>query len=112
VRRPKYHKVTRPSPKVEKFLGSLEAQVMDYFWQSESGTMRDLVEHLERTHPAAYTTAQTVVTRLVAKGLLPCTADGKPHHFRAARSRDAFLGSMSGRIVDDLLADVGDLTLA
>lgn len=30
--RPVYHKVLRPSPKVDKYLGKLEAQIMEYFW--------------------------------------------------------------------------------
>lgn len=54
--KPRYHKITRPSPKVDKFLGSLEARVMDYFWRTRSGTVRDLVEHLECTHQVAYNT--------------------------------------------------------
>jgi predicted transcriptional regulator len=112
VRKPGYHKITRPSPKVDKFLGALEAQVMDYLWREGSGTVRDLVEHLARTHPVAYNTMLTVMTRLNDKGLLTRELEDRTYRYRAARSREEFLGEMSGRIVDDLLADFGEVAIA
>src|SRR5712691_3657779 len=110
--RPRYHKITRPSPKVDKFLGSLEAEIMEYFWRGGSATVRDVVEHLERTRPVAYTTVMTVMTRLAEKGLLARDLVGNTYHYRTALSREEFLGDVSGRIVDDLLADFGEVAIA
>ncbi len=110
--RPRYHKITRPSPKVDKFLGALEAAIMEYLWRVEGGTVRDVVEHLERRRPVAYTTVMTVMTRLVEKGLLGRDRVGKTYQYRVVRSREDFLGEVSGQIVDDLLADFGDVAIA
>ncbi len=110
--RPRYHKLSRPSPKVERYLGSLESQVMAYFWRTNSGTVRDVVAHLERTHPVAYNTVLTVMTRLTDKGLLTRELEDRTYRYRAARSREEFLGEISGQIVDDLLADFGDVAIA
>ena len=111
VPKPRYHKITRPSPKVDKFLGPLEAQVMAYFWNTESGTVRDVVEHLVRIHPVAYNTVLTVMTRLAEKGLLARAPHGKTYSYHAARSRVEFLGEMSGQIVDELLTDFGEVAI-
>jgi predicted transcriptional regulator len=112
VPRPRYHKLSRPSPKVERYLGSLESQVMAYFWRTSSGTVRDVVAHLERTHPVAYNTVLTVMTRLTDKGLLTRELEDRTYRYHAARSREEFLGEISGQIVDDLLADFGDVAIA
>jgi predicted transcriptional regulator len=112
VPRPRYHKLNHPSPKVERYLGSLESQVMDFFWRSESGTVRDVVEHLERNRPVVYNTVLTVMSRLTNKGLLSRDLRGRTYLYHAARSREEFLGEMSGQIVDDLLKDFGDVAIA
>jgi len=112
VPRPRYHKLNHPSPKVERYLGSLESQVMDFFWRTESGTVRDVVEHLERNRPVVYNTVLTVMSRLTNKGLLSRDLRGRTYLYHAARSREEFLGEMSGQIVDDLLKDFGDVAIA
>jgi len=112
VSRPGYHKITRPSPKVEKFLGALETQVMEYLWRTGAATVREVVEHLARTHPVAYNTVLTVMTRLTEKGLLTREREERGYRYQPARSREEFLGEMSGRIVDDLLADFGEVAIA
>jgi len=112
VPRPRYHKITRPSPKVSKFLGSLEAEIMEYFWRGGGGTVREVVAHLVQTRPVAYNTVLTVMTRLAEKGLLARDPEGKTYRYRADRSRADFLGEVSGQIVDDLLADFGEVAIA
>lgn len=112
VPKPRYHKITRPSPKVEKFLGALEARVMEYVWRTGTATVRDVVAYLAPSHPIAYNTVQTVMTRLVGKGLLTREREDRTYRYRAARSRAEFLGEMSGQIVDELLADFGDVAIA
>lgn len=110
--RPRYHKITRPSPKVDKFLGSLETEIMEFFWRGGSGTVRDVVAYVERSRSIAYTTVMTVMTRLAEKGLLARALEGNSYRYRAARSREEFLGDVSGQILDDLLADFGEVAIA
>lgn len=115
AKRPAYHKILRPAPKVEKYLGELEAAVMAICWRDGERTVHDVVTELARTRPdrpVAYTTAMTVMTRLAEKGLLHRTAQGRRYAYRAALSREAYLGQLSARIVDDLVADFGDVALA
>jgi predicted transcriptional regulator len=112
VSKPLYHKITRPAPKVDKYLGELEAAIMTFLWARGAATVREVVEALAARRPIAYTTVMTVMQRLVAKGLLARSAAGRRHVYRPAVSRAAFLGAVSGRIVQELVADFGDVALA
>jgi len=105
-----YHKIIRPSPKVEKFLGELEAEVMEILWAEREFTVREVRERLRR--PLAYTTVMTVMGRLVEKGLLRRVRDGGSYRYRAATSRDEFLRATSQRIIDELMADLGEVAIA
>ena len=85
-------------------LSKLELQVMDMFWCHGAQTVRELQERFpEKTRPA-YTTVQTVVTRLEAKGAVARAAkQGNAHIFEPTVSRNA----AQGRLVDDFLALFG-----
>lgn len=109
--RPVYHKLLRPSPKVDKYLGKLEAEVMEHLWTVGNGSVREVVEALRRRRAFAYTTVMTVMTRLTAKGLLRREPGGRPHTYRPAVSRDEFLSGLSRRVIDDLLQDFGEVAV-
>ena len=111
-RRPAYHLLTRPSPRVEKFLGRLEAEIMEILWQRGRGTVRDVADTLAARRPIAYTTVMTVMSRLVDKGLLARQGDRRQFVYTPALDRDEFLRRLSARIVDDLVADFGDMAIA
>jgi predicted transcriptional regulator len=86
-------------------LGKLELKVMDLFWKNGAQTVREIQEQLfpEKSRPA-YTTVQTVVNRLEAKGALTRTRKlGNAHVFEATVSRNA----VQRRLVDDFLALFG-----
>jgi predicted transcriptional regulator len=51
-------------------LEGVEAQVMEYVWQQEQATVRDVMTALNTHKPRAYTTYMTVLVRLHKKGLL------------------------------------------
>src|SRR5439155_924565 len=70
VRGPDLRRLRRNAKAEEKFLGPLEAEVMDRLWKRRSATVRDIVEDLGRSRQLAYTTVMTIMTRLHAKGLL------------------------------------------
>lgn len=115
MRRPAYHKLLRPSPKVEKYLGGLESAVMDHLWDSGESSVREVAEALRgtpRRADVAYTTIMTVMGRLADKGLLTRRMDGRQYRYRPAVSREAFLQGVSRRVIDDLVADFGDVALA
>lgn len=111
MRRPTYHKILRPSPKVEKYLGGLQAEIMELLWQRHPVTVRDVTTELAKTRTIAYTTVMTVMSRLAEKGLLRQQRDQKSFVYEPALDRDGFLASVSRDIVRDLLRDFGSVAV-
>jgi predicted transcriptional regulator len=108
-RRPAYHRLTRPSPKVSTYLGELEAEIMELLWSRDGATPREVFDALGR--PLAYTTVITVMTRLVDKGLLAREAEGPTHRYKSRHSRDEFLSGASRQVIADLVTDFGDVAI-
>jgi predicted transcriptional regulator len=81
-------------------LSKLEMQVMELFWEHGSQAVREIQERFpEKTRPA-YTTVQTVVNRLEAKGALARARKlGNAHVFEPTVSRNA----AQRRLVDEFL---------
>lgn len=102
----------RPTRDVARYLGTLEAEIMEILWRTGAATVREVVDELAQRRPIAYTTVMTVMARLVDKGLLRRTRDGPGYRYLPTSSREAFLEQTSRRIVDDLLANCGDVAIA
>lgn len=96
----------------EKFLGPLEAAVMERLWKRGSATVRDVVEDLGRTRALAYTTVMTIMTRLHTKGLLARDRDGKTYVYRPACTREEHRERLSRDLVRGLVDEFGELALA
>lgn len=88
-------------------LSKLELQIMDALWSDGPLSVREILERFpERSRPA-YTTVQTMVTRLEAKKALRRVKKiGNAHIFEAAISRSA----AQRRLIDELLAFFGGRT--
>ena len=110
--------VFRPhKPGLQKMLGDLEAQIMEVVWKHPEGdllTVRDVLSDLNahRDPPYAYTPIMTVMGNLARKGLLIVDAQGQTHRYAAALTREAFTRQAVGRILDELLADFSEPTIA
>jgi predicted transcriptional regulator len=63
--------------------GSLQAEVMRAMWQVDEATVDDVRATLPRSRRAAYTTIQTVMNRLLDRGLLDRKRRGKAFVYRA-----------------------------
>jgi BlaI family transcriptional regulator, penicillinase repressor len=84
-------------------LTKLQFEIMNVFWERGGLSIREVHEALPPPRPA-YTTTQTLVGRLEAKGALKRTRKiGNAHLFEAIISRD----SGQQRVLDDLLALFG-----
>jgi predicted transcriptional regulator len=86
----------------EPKLGSLsetELAVLKALWQQGPGTVREVNERVGRW---AYTTVQTLLTRLERKGYVACDRSGFAHVFRARVSRDRLIRRRLGELVDQL----------
>ena len=102
-------------------LARLELQILDVLWERGQASVREIQEGFPEPRPA-YTTVQTTVYRLEAKGALRRTRKiGNAHIFEpivardAARHRllDTILGFFGGRAQPMMqqLAEAGKLTL-
>ena len=67
-------------------------EVLKVLWDEEAGTVRAIRDHLrKRRRRWAYTTVQTLLNRLRAKGYVARDESGMAHVFRAAVSRDKLI---------------------
>src|ERR1022692_1371617 len=89
-----------PGPKLTK----LELQIMETLWTSGESSIREVQEAFPEKGRPAYTTIQTTVYRLEAKGVVRRVKKvGNFHIFAATVSRKA----AQRRLIDDLLALFG-----
>jgi predicted transcriptional regulator len=90
-----------------KKLSKLELQIMETLWTKGEASIRETQEAFPAKGRPAYTTIQTTMYRLEAKGVVRRVRRvGNFHIFAAAVSRDA----AQRRLVDDLLAMFGGRT--
>lgn len=89
-----------PQPKLSK----LEFKIMETLWTKGECSIRDIQESFPLKKRPAYTTIQTTVYRMEAKGIVHRLKKvGNFHIFSPAISRDA----AQRRLMDDLLALFG-----
>jgi BlaI family penicillinase repressor len=85
-------------------LTKIELRVMDAMWRLGPASVREIQEALPSKHRPAYTTVQTMVYRLEAKGAVRRVKKiGNAHVFEAAITRE----SAQRRLVDELLSFFG-----
>lgn len=85
-------------------LSQLEFRIMEALWAGGEMSIREILEALKGKRRPAYTTIQTTVYRMEAKGVIRRVKKvGNFHIFAAAVSRDA----AQRRLIDELLAVFG-----
>ena len=85
-------------------LSRLELRIMQMLWSNGPGSIRTLLEAFPRQERLAYTTVQTVVNRLEAKGAIRRVDKiSNAHVFEAAISQ----ASAQHRMLDELVAWFG-----
>ncbi len=109
-RRPKRQRESRDP--VARYLGDLQAAVMEIYWRRESATVREVADELNKKRSLAYTTVLTLVSRLWSRGLLEREPEGRGFRYWAAKSRDDFLAELSDELIDRLFADFGAIGVA
>jgi predicted transcriptional regulator len=100
-----------PDP-VARYLGDLQAAVMEIFWRRDSATVREVADELNKKRSLAYTTVLTLVSRLFSRELLSREPEGRGFRYRATKSREEFLAQLSDRLIDRLFADFGAIGVA
>lgn len=86
--------------------GELESSVLEILWDSDTWTSgADVHAALQPTHPVAYTTALTVLTRMCDKGVVQRKRfSGRAYHFSATRSR----AETAAERIREVLAETAD----
>jgi len=85
-------------------LTKVELRIMDAVWRTGPASVREIQEALPPKNRPAYTTVQTMVYRLEAKGAVKRVKKiGNAHVFEAAVSRE----STQRRLIDELLSFFG-----
>jgi BlaI family penicillinase repressor len=85
-------------------LSKLEFQIMEALWAKSETSLREIQESFQAKQRPAYTTIQTTVYRMEAKGIVRRVRKvGNFHVFAAAITRNA----AQSRLIDDLLALFG-----
>jgi BlaI family penicillinase repressor len=89
-----------PEPK----LSALELRIMNELWSRGSCSIREIHEAIAKRDKPAYTTVQTMIYRLEAKGAVRRTKKiGNAHVFEATTSRE----SVQTRLLRELLGLFG-----
>lgn len=84
-------------------LGSSELEVLKVLWDEAPCTVRDVLNHLhERGRRVAYTTVQTLLSRLEQKNYVRSDKSGLAHVFRPRLTRDRVTKSRLKALVDQL----------
>jgi predicted transcriptional regulator len=85
-------------------LSKLELQIMDVLWTHGPASVREVLEHFPQKKRPAYTTVQTMITRMEAKKVLRrARKTGNALIFEAVVSRQA----AQRRLIDDFLGFFG-----
>lgn len=92
-------------------LGPLEQEVMACIWEKKTCTARDIVECLSQDREIAYNTVQTIMTRLVDKGLLKRKLQGKTHVYKPAAKQKNILSSLINQIMGSFTGQFGEEAL-
>jgi predicted transcriptional regulator len=84
-------------------VGEAELEVLKALWERGPATVRALHTLLQgQGQRWAYTTVQTMLQRLQAKGYVRCDRSGAAHSFAAAVSRDELLNRRLRDLADQL----------
>ncbi len=84
-------------------LGSAELEVLRVLWDDGPGSVRKVMEALHaRARNVAYTTVQTMLSRLTQKGFVRADKSETAFVYRATISRDEITRSRLRKLVDQL----------
>jgi BlaI family penicillinase repressor len=84
-------------------ISETEQAVLKVLWDLGAGPVREVQEVLRRQGRRwAYTTVQTLLNRLQAKGYVAAEKGGPAHVYRPAVSRDELLRQRLGDLADEL----------
>ena len=101
-------------PSVRPIRGELQAQIMPALWRLGGGTVEQVRAALPARYRSGYSTVQTVLNRLVDRGLVTRERQGMAFVYRAriteaeylSRSIEGFLAGTSSEVRQAVLAQL------
>ncbi len=91
--------------------GPLEQEIMNSIWKKKSSTARDIFQDLSKNKRIAYNTVQTVMTRLVDKGVLERMLEGKTHVYTSKDKKKNVIQKIVSQSMDNFVRQFGDEAL-
>jgi len=88
-------------------LGPLEKNIMDIIWKKREASVNDVLKILRKGREIAYTTVMTIMYRLVEKGLLKRTKDGKAYRYTPYYSRKQIVHNSVKSVISSLVNQFG-----
>lgn len=96
-----------------KVLGELESEIMEIVWgQKGSISVKDVTEILSKKRQIAYTTAMTIMARLVDKGVLIRRIKGPSYQYKPKITRGRFVAKAVHGIFSLAVSTLGEEALA
>jgi predicted transcriptional regulator len=92
--------------------GELQVQIMAVLWRLEAGTVEQIREGLPARYGGAYTTVQTVLNRLVDRGLLTRTRSGRSFTYAPKLTEAEYLSRSIARTFAGASSDARQAALA
>ncbi|MNI15531.1 Transcriptional regulator BlaI [compost metagenome] len=96
---------------LELFFGPLEAKIMDILWSAPQLSIKEVQTRLEKEKDINFNTVMTVMSRLLDKGILTKTMQGRTSMYRPVDSKEQFLESQSKEISLNLVEDFGPIVV-
>lgn len=93
-----------------RVLGELEAKIIEIVWASGCTTVKETTERLGPD--TSVKTVMTVMNRMVEKGLLHRSRSGRAFYYEATTDRETFMKDVVDRVLQELMADFRQPTLA
>ena len=92
-------------PGLAKVLGELEAKIVEYLWQQGRATARAVCDYLALRHEISFNAVNTVINRLVDKGIARKHKGASYYYYSAAYSRRQLMDVVTQDIFSSLFRD-------
>ena len=81
-------------------ISEAEHAVMEVLWRDAPLGAAEVAARVDPVRRWSHRTVKTLLSRLLAKGVIAHEEEGRRYLYRPAVSRDAFLAHESGRLID------------
>ncbi|HAU1604276.1 TPA: BlaI/MecI/CopY family transcriptional regulator [Legionella pneumophila] len=88
----------------DRLLTEVELELMNIIWSFNKVTIKEVVAHLPKERPLAYTTVATVIKVLEQKGFLECQKNSFAHVFTPMVTKSEY----ESTCIDHMVANVFD----